>query len=107
MPIARFLLLAALAASLAIAAACGGSDNPSPLTAADASADVTIEPDAGDDVAVGDAAPDVDFGAASDAYPAFRPPVPQIVNGNGGVMASVRIVPIFFQGDALEAQLTD
>ncbi len=103
----RLVLFAVIAACVAVAVACGSSDNPSPLTPSDASADVTIEPDAGNDGAVDDAAPDADFGAASDAYPAFRPPVPQIVSQSGGVMASVRIVPIFFQGDGLQAQLVD
>lgn len=102
-----FFFLAMIANSIAFAVACGSSDNPPPSTPADASADVTIAPDASDDVAVADAAPDVDFGAASDAYPAFHPPVPQVVDGLGGVMSNVRIVPIFFAGDALQAQLTD
>ncbi len=64
--------------------------------------------DAGDDAAA-DAGADVvedagDFGAPSDTYPAFKPPVPQVVNSGGQVMPSVNVVPVFFPNDTLEAK---
>src|ERR1700684_3376865 len=40
-------------------------------------------------------------------YPAFAPPVPQVQKGPGAVMASVRVVPVFFPNDPMRAQLLD
>jgi hypothetical protein len=64
--------------------------------------------DAADDVI--DAGVDADDGAnghPSDVYPAFKPPVPQARSSSGPVLSTVKVVPVFFTGDALAAQLQD
>lgn len=55
------------------------------------------------------ARPDAALDSAPDAplYPAFAPPVLQVMKGPGSVMPNVRVVPAFFPGDPLHAQLVD
>jgi hypothetical protein len=60
----------------------------------------TAPSDAGDETPL-------DFGAPSTTYPAFRPPVPQVVSAGGPVMTTVHIEPVFFPGDTLEPTLLD
>lgn len=56
--------------------------------------------------ACSDPASSPDFGAPSDVYPATAIDAPAIEKaGHGGVMASVRVVPIFFAGDPLQTDL--
>ena len=64
-------------------------------------------PDSGTDSGSGDAGADADFGSPSSTYPAYMPSVPQIVSGGGPVMASVRVVPVFFPNDAQQTKLLD
>jgi hypothetical protein len=40
-------------------------------------------------------------------YPAPHPAPPQVVNGNGTLLSSAKLVPVFFPNDAFQAQLTD
>ncbi len=56
-----------------------------------------------------DAGSDVDNGHPSKVYPAPHPPVPQVINctGNGPVLQTPNVVPIFFPSDTLQPQLTD
>ncbi len=60
-------------------------------------------PDAAVDAAVVDSA----FGAPSDVYPAFHPPVPQIQRAGGDVLATPRVVQIFFADDPAIASMED
>lgn len=90
-------MVRAVVASAALAAALA------PLACSSSSAPAAATPDA----AIADAGPDVDYGQPSDTYPAFLPPMPQIVPSGGAVLASPRIVPVFFASDALEAPITD
>src|SRR5580765_7180903 len=47
-----------------------------------------------------------DFGAPSDVYPEAMPEAPAIgKGGDGSVMTSVRVVPVFFPGDPVEADV--
>src|SRR5438874_8919276 len=44
-----------------------------------------------------------DFGAPSDVYPDQQLTLPSIASRSGGpVMTSVRVIPVFFGGDAIE-----
>jgi hypothetical protein len=54
-----------------------------------------------------DAAIDSGSGAPSDVYPAFHPTVPQVTSRHGRVLASPRIVEIFYADDPEIAQLED
>ncbi|MGE5186721.1 MAG: hypothetical protein ACM31C_31925 [Acidobacteriota bacterium] len=49
----------------------------------------------------------VDFGAPSTTYPAFAIQRPEITKGNGPVMTSVKVVPIYYQDDAEATTITD
>lgn len=49
-----------------------------------------------------DAGADVDAG-----HPVVRPAAPQVQNQNGPVLASPRVVPIFFANDAMQGQVED
>jgi len=66
-------------------------------------------PDAGNvpdaDSTPADAAPDVDNGAPSNVYPAFKPVVPQVVVGKGPVLVNPVVVPAFFASDGLQAKM--
>ena len=44
-------------------------------------------------------------GGGAVGYPAPHPPLPQAASRGGPVMATTKVVPITFQGDALQAQL--
>ena len=55
-----------------------------------------------------DAAPDSAFGAPSDVYPAFRPPVPQITKqSNAFLLTQPRVLEVFFSDDTETAMLED
>jgi hypothetical protein len=54
-----------------------------------------------------DAQPSVDFGAPSDVYPAYDPPIPQVALGGGGVIAHPRVVEVFFADDLDRGLLVD
>jgi hypothetical protein len=86
-------LLAALAA-LAVAPACTG-----PVQAVVSSSPSPGEPDAGEAGAVSTPPPP--------AYPAVAPSMPQVQNAGGTVLATPRVVPVFFPGEADAAAITD
>jgi hypothetical protein len=69
--------------------------------APDAGGDLDADVDAGAD----DAAPDVDNGAPSKVYPAFKPVVPQVVAGTGPILTHAVVIPAFFATDALQAKV--
>jgi hypothetical protein len=56
-----------------------------------------------------DAGPDADDGMISTTYPAPHSAAPQVVNGGGPVLASPRLVPVFFANEdpTFQAGLTD
>jgi hypothetical protein len=102
-----------LAAALSACAwaGCGGDDSKS------------TAPDSGVDSSAGDAAPAdatssdagdggaLDNGEACTTYPAFKPPVPQIVKSvSGAVVVAPKIRHVYFQGDtvgpAVDAAIT-
>ncbi|MDB4958784.1 MAG: hypothetical protein JWO36_6353 [Myxococcales bacterium] len=58
----------------------------------------------GDNRAAPDARPDVP-GIDAFTYPAFAPPIPQVRKGIGHVMPAVRVVPIFYPGDAMRTDM--
>lgn len=82
--------------------ACGSTSAavPSPDAGADARAfDGGVPADARADA--------VDNGEASTTYPAFTPPVPQIVDLGGTKLHSPRIRPVYFAGDSDATQIDD
>ena len=89
-------------------AACGGStqsqapETPQDAGSTGADGGVVTVPDAAPDVA-----PDVDNGAPSETYPAPHPPLPEVVSSGGPVLASPKVVPIFFPGYAYKTQIID
>ncbi len=89
--------IAALVAT--ILAACGGATESTATPAVDAG---TRPIDASSAV---DAGPDVDHGAPSDVYPAPHPAPPTIGSAGGAVLATPKIVPIFFSTDTQAAQI--
>lgn len=92
----------ALLVSGLLLAACGSTTSEAakaaPEPAATATPSVEETPDAG---------PELDRGAPSDVYPAPHPEMPQVVNAGGPVLKTPRIVPIFFKGDPLKADIID
>lgn len=56
---------------------------------------------------VKDAGADVDNGMVSTTYPAFKPSVPQVLSFGGAVVTSPKLVPVFFQNDTYQSELTD
>ena len=75
------------------AAACGGSTSDQTDAGDDGGGDETaVEADI-------DAGPDVDNGAPSDTYPAFKVDAPQVVDLGGSVLAAPDIVPVYFNND--------
>jgi hypothetical protein len=74
--------------------ACGGSTD----TPADGGDEASTD-DGGADVVV-EAAPDVDNGAVSTTYPAFKVDAPQVVTGGGAVLATPKVVPVYFSNDS-------
>ncbi len=100
---ARFEM--ALAASAMLLWACGASTSAAP---ADAGVDVAaIDGGGGDDaMSVADAGV-VDNGEASTTYPAFKPPVPQLVDNGGSKMHAPTIRPVYFAGETLATGIND
>ncbi|HEY2369523.1 MAG TPA: hypothetical protein VGH87_24160, partial [Polyangiaceae bacterium] len=82
--------------------ACGGST----LSAPDAGGDDAGQPDVTPPVE--DAGPDVDNGAVSTTYPAFKIDAPQVATGGGPTLAAPKLVPVYFANDDTNftAQLT-
>lgn len=92
----RTLFWILLAAALP---ACGSSNAASPQKpATDAGSDQEAAPPPND--AGSDAPQDAPSG-----YPAAHPPMPQALSKGGPVMPSVKLVPISFSGDSLQASL--
>ena len=50
-------------------------------------------------------APPPDTGPDALTFPAFSPEAVQVFKGNGAVMASVRLVPVFYPNDALRSAI--
>lgn len=91
--------------ALTFLAACGSTTDgtgTTPAPAPTANGDQAAAP--GDDAG---AAPELDHGAPSDVYPAPHPEPPQVVTAGGPVLKAPRVVPIFFKGDAMKAQVVD
>ncbi len=86
-----------------IIAACSGGSSGGGLPPDDAGFSDVVDASMAPAVDAGDAGPN---GAPSDVYPAFRPPVPQILNSHGPVVAAPIIVPVFFSGDPEMASMT-
>ena len=76
--------------------ACGGTADQT-----DAGDDAAAAVDSGDqpEADVADAAPDVDNGQQSTTYPAFKVDPPQVVSGGGSVLATPKVVPVYFAND--------
>ncbi|MEO8876811.1 MAG: hypothetical protein ABI461_14555, partial [Polyangiaceae bacterium] len=68
-------------------------------------AGVAVTSDAGPSATTDEAAVDADNGAPSSTYPAPHPDVPQVTTFGGPVLTTPHVVPIFFPGDAYQAQL--
>ncbi len=73
--------------------ACGGdtastSDGGDEASTGDGGADVAVE-----------AAPDVDNGAVSTTYPAFKVDAPQVETGGGPMLTTPKVVPVYFGND--------
>ena len=69
--------------------------------------DAAVQPDVA--TVVVDAGPDVDNGAPSSTYPAFKIDAPQVVNSsNGPVLKAPKVVPVYFANDdtTFTAQIT-
>ncbi|MEO8796339.1 MAG: hypothetical protein ABI551_00510, partial [Polyangiaceae bacterium] len=80
--------------------ACSSSSAASAPIAPEAGT-VNVDEDAGD---AGDAV-DADNGAPSSVYPAPHPELPQVLSFGGPVLTAPHVVPVFFPGDAYQAQL--
>ena len=112
MRVPSLVFLAALSVPAVAVSACGrnvvqgegatGSSGGSGGSVTVTTTDVTTTT-----TALKDAGPDVDNGMVSTTYPAFKPSVPQVVTGGGPVVASPKLVPVFFPNDSYQAQLTD
>ncbi len=81
------------ASSLSILA-CGGDSS----SQTDGGDEASTDDGGGQDVVV-EAAPDVDNGAPSSTYPAFKVDAPQVVTGGGPVLATPKVVPVYFAND--------
>jgi hypothetical protein len=96
---ARLLLVVAALASAVAVGACGeattGTGDPSARS-------MGAEEDAGGALAPSDAGQ-----PEATAYPAVAPDAPAVVSAGGAVLASPRIVPVFFSGETDEGALTD
>ncbi len=94
--------LSLLASSFLLA--CGGTDQSVP-DSGNNNNDAAQQPE----TSTVDAGPDVDNGAPSTTYPAFKIDAPQVVNaGSGPVLATPKIVPVYFSNDdtSFTGQLT-
>ncbi len=90
--------------ALTFLAACGSTTDGTSSTPAPAPGAQGNQPATADQA---DAGPEVDHGAPSDVYPAPHPDPPQVVSAGGSVLKTPRIVPIFFKGDAMKAQVVE
>ncbi len=75
---------------------CGGTTDSQPDSGGD---DAAVETGDQPDVAVIDAAPDVDNGSPSTTYPAFKIDAPQVQDYGGVVLTAPKVVPIYFSSD--------
>jgi hypothetical protein len=95
-----FALLGALSAT-AVAFSCGGTVNQSNSSASTGAGGGTggATTTTTTTTTVVDAGPDVDNGMVSHVYPAPHPAAPQVITGAGPVLASPKIVPVFFSNE--------
>ena len=100
MRIGSLLLSSLLAASWLAAGpvACGSPHTSTP------DADTTPEAGPADAAAPVEASP---ADAGPDRYAAFVPPTPTVANSGGPVLATARVVPVFFPRDPNQATLSD
>jgi hypothetical protein len=90
----RSLLFIAFASSSLSIFACGGDSS----SQTDGGDEASATDGGGQDVIV-EAAPDVDNGAPSSTYPAFKVDAPQVMSGGGPVLATPKVVPVYFAND--------
>src|SRR5437763_1104229 len=97
--------LVAVGALVSSAEGCSSDDDASPTPPTpDTAVDDSGGPDADDADDAGEVAPD----AGSDEYPAFRPPMPKVLNSAGNpVVAEVTVVPVIFASDTSATIVTD
>lgn len=97
----RSLVVVPAAVIGAIVAACGGkTDDPAPPPAASADAGKLPAPPP-PPVDAGDAGIDID-----PRYPAPHPPMPLVKYQGGNILRSIKVVNVFFPGDAMKGRLT-
>jgi hypothetical protein len=103
--VASLALITLSAGAAPFLPACGGGDSPAAQASSSGSGGGTViatssaTTGAGVGGGGGAGGDGVDHGAPSDVYPAFKPTPPTIVSLGGPVLATPKVVPVFFSND--------